>query len=84
MLARVVGPTVFYKQVNVTGLEWTHCRGNATVIHFRMQGEGHTWPSVSFNVRFNASGGTPGTTLQALSASALIWAFFQQHPLIIS
>jgi hypothetical protein len=27
------------------------------------------------------SGGPPGTTVQALSASALIWSFFQQHPL---
>jgi polyhydroxybutyrate depolymerase len=76
-----MGPTIFYTHVNVTGLEWTHCRGNATVVHFRIQGEGHRWPSVSFNVSFNEPGGTTGTPVKALSASALIWSFFQQHPL---
>jgi polyhydroxybutyrate depolymerase len=74
------GPTVFYKHVNVTGLEWTDCRGNATVVHYRIQGQGHIWPFVTFN----EPGGTTGTSVQALSASALIWSFFQQHPLIIS
>ncbi len=76
-----MGSTVFYTQENVTGLEWTHCRGNATVVDFRIQGEGHRWPSVRFNISFNVSGGTTGTTVKALSASALIWSFFQQHPL---
>ncbi len=72
-----MGPTVFYKQVNVTGLEWTDCQGNATVVHYRIQGEGHRWPSITFK----EPGGTTGTIVKALSASALIWSFFQQHPL---
>ncbi|MFL5698919.1 MAG: alpha/beta hydrolase family esterase [Ktedonobacteraceae bacterium] len=76
-----MGPTIFYTQGNVSGLEWKDCRASATVVHFRLQGEGHVWPSVRFNIRFNMSGGPPGTTVQALSASALIWSFFQQHPL---
>lgn len=76
-----VGPTTFYRQGDVTGLEWIHCRGNAIVVHFPMKGEGHRWPSVRFNVSFNATGAPAGTT-QALSASALIWSFFQQHPLV--
>jgi polyhydroxybutyrate depolymerase len=75
-----MGPTVFYKQVNVTGLEWTDCQGNATVVHYRIQGEGHRWPSITFK----EPGGTTGTIVKALSASALIWSFFQQHPLVIS
>src|SRR2546421_7339525 len=72
-----MGPTVFYKQVNVTGLEWTDCRGNATVVHYRIQGEGHRWPSITFK----EPGGPTGTIVKALSVSALIWSFFQQHPL---
>ena len=71
------GPTVFYQYVNVTGLEWTNCQGNATVVHYRLQGQGHIWPFVTFN----KPGGPTGTSVQALSASALIWSFFQQHPL---
>ena len=72
-----MGPTVFYKQVNVTGLEWTDCQGNATVVHYRIQGEGHRWPSITFKE-------PGGTIVKTLSTSALIWSFFQQHPLIIS
>ena len=68
------GPTVFYKQANVTGLEWTNCQGNATVIQYRISGEGHVWPHVTFNK-------PGGTAVSSLSASALIWSFFQQHPL---
>ncbi len=68
------GPTTFYAQASVTGLEWTNCRGNATILHYRLAGEGHVWPHVSFNV-------LRGTAVGALSASALIWSFFQQHPL---
>src|SRR5438132_2420476 len=71
------GPTVFYQQVNVTGLEWTDCQGNATVVHYRIQGEGHRWPSPTFK----EPGGPTGTIVKALSVSALIWSFFQQHPL---
>ena len=69
-----MGPTVFYKQANVTGLEWTNCQGNAIVIEYRISGEGHVWPHVSFNK-------PGGTAVSSLSASALIWSFFQQHPL---
>jgi polyhydroxybutyrate depolymerase len=68
------GPTVFYTQANVMGLEWTNCQGNATVIQYRISGEGHVWPHITFNK-------PGGTAMNALSASALIWAFFQQHPL---
>jgi len=69
-----MGPTVFYKQVNVTGLEWTNCQGNAIVIQYRISGEGHVWPRATFNK-------PGGTAVSSLSASALIWSFFQQHPL---
>ena len=68
------GPTVFYKQANVTGLQWTDCQGNAIVIQYRISGEGHVWPHVTFNK-------PGGTAVSSLSASALIWSFFQQHPL---
>ena len=67
-------PTVFYKQANVTGLEWTNCQGNAIVIQYRISGEGHVWPHVTFNK-------PGGTAVSSLSALALIWSFFQQHPL---
>ena len=69
-----MGPTVFQKQANVTGLEWTNCQGNAIVIQYRISGEGHVWPRATFNK-------PGGPAVSSLSASALIWSFFQQHPL---
>src|SRR6266550_6864087 len=33
-----MGPTIFYTQGNVSGLEWKDCRASATVVHFRLQG----------------------------------------------
>jgi len=68
------GPTVFYTQANVTGMEWTHCQGNAIILQYRITGEGHVWPHVTFNK-------PGGTAVSSLSPSALIWSFFQQHPL---
>src|SRR5436190_14785292 len=47
-----------------------NCQGNATVIQYRISGEGHVWPHVSFNK-------PGGTAVSSLSASALIWSFFQ-------
>jgi pyruvate/2-oxoglutarate dehydrogenase complex dihydrolipoamide dehydrogenase (E3) component len=49
-------------------------KGNAIILHYRISGEGHVWPHVTFNV-------PGGTAVSSLSASALIWSFFQQHPL---
>lgn len=64
------GPTVFYTQANVTGLEWTNCQGNATIIQYGISGEGYVWPQVPFNK-------PGGTALPTLSASALIGWLFQ-------
>lgn len=68
------GPINFYKSQDVIGEKWTACKGNATVIGYRILGEGHTWPTVLFNIR-------TGNDVSTSSASALIWSFFQSHPL---
>jgi polyhydroxybutyrate depolymerase len=59
-------PQVFFQQGNVTGERWANCEGGATVIHYRVAGEGHVWP-----------GALPGgTTPQAFNATDVIWSFF--------
>ncbi len=70
-------PHVFYEKLNVTGTEWTNCQDNATVVHYRITGGDHSWPPAIF---FQA----PGTAAQRVSASELIWTFFQEHPLSIA
>mgnify|MGYP001392317231 CR=1 FL=1 len=68
------GPTVFYNHGNVIGEAWTGCRDNATVIGYRIAGEGHMWPRVMFTIHTD-HGTYPS------SASEVIWSFFQTHPL---
>jgi polyhydroxybutyrate depolymerase len=69
------GPTTFYRSQDVIGEEWTDCKGNATVVGYRMLGEGHQWPTVLFHVR-------TGNTVESDTASDLIWSFFLSHPFV--
>lgn len=59
------GPIIFLQESHVMGEQWSSCRGNATVVHYRLVGGGHAWPP-SINGR---------------SGAMVIWAFFQAHPL---
>jgi len=68
------GPITFYRSGSVIGEQWTGCKGNATVIGYRIVGEGHRWPAVLFNIH-TGKGVYPST------ASEVIWSFFQTHPL---
>ncbi len=65
------GPEVFYQQGDVTGEEWMHCRGDATVVHYRIDGGRHIWP-------FALS--LPASALR-FNATDLIWSFFTVHAL---
>ena len=61
---------------DVMRIEYRNCAENASVMLYRVEGGGHTWP-----------GGKPipewfvGTTTQSIDASALMWEFFRRHPL---
>jgi polyhydroxybutyrate depolymerase len=59
---------------DVTRFSWTDCAGGAEVVHFRIDGAGHTWPGELAN-----SG--PGSATQTISATSEMWQFFQRHPL---
>jgi polyhydroxybutyrate depolymerase len=39
------GPTAFLTQAQVTAEQWSDCQGNATVIHYRIIGGRHLWPT---------------------------------------
>jgi polyhydroxybutyrate depolymerase len=57
-------------------IAYTGCTDGATVQHYAVDGGGHTWPG-SFDV--------PGLgyTTQQISATELMWEFFEAHPLSV-
>lgn len=68
------GPAQRAAHGGVTGLEWTGCRGGATVIHYRLAGGTHVWPGAPSGRGLPPSDAT-------CDASSLIWDFFAAHPL---
>jgi polyhydroxybutyrate depolymerase len=62
------GPVVFLHDAKTIGMQWTGCRGQAVVMHYRMLGEGHTWPG----------------RIGAMTGTEAIWQFFRAHPLLAS
>ncbi len=61
------GPVVFLQTPGAVGEQWTHCQGDGAVVHYRMIGEGHSWPRMIGN----------------RSGATAIWDFLQGHKLPI-
>lgn len=51
---------------------WLPCRELSEVTHYRIRGGGHVWPGAA---------GRRGGVSDSISATALMWQFFQRHPL---
>ncbi|MCX6032069.1 MAG: hypothetical protein NT169_22580 [Chloroflexi bacterium] len=60
----------------VSGVQYTGCRAGADVIFYTIAGGGHAWPGGDSLPRFIV-----GHTTQDMDATAVMWAFFSQHPL---
>jgi polyhydroxybutyrate depolymerase len=58
---------------DVTHLVWSGCAPGSALEHYRIAGGGHTWPGA-------LAGSGPGRTTDTISATAVMWAFFQAHP----
>jgi polyhydroxybutyrate depolymerase len=66
----------------VTRLEWPNCAGDAAVVHYRVEGGGHTWPGTPLldgAAEENVSQRL-GFTTDDIDASELAWEFFRAHP----
>jgi polyhydroxybutyrate depolymerase len=63
----------------VTLTTYGHCRGGAAVELYEVLGEGHEWPGGPTLPAALVS--ELGPQSNAISANALMWAFFQAHPL---
>ncbi len=61
---------------DVTRIAYTHCRDDASVVLFRIEGGGHTWPGGGAMPEWFA-----GRTSNSIDASRQMWAFFRAHPL---
>jgi polyhydroxybutyrate depolymerase len=63
----------------VTLTTFSRCEGNATVELYEVAGEGHEWPGgPTLPTKYTAF---LGPQSNAVSANALIWSFFEAHPL---
>jgi polyhydroxybutyrate depolymerase len=67
-------PDIFLRQKTMIGEQWPGCRAGATVIHYRVLGERHTWPHVLFSEQIQKR-------WYRVTATDLIWQFFQDHPM---
>jgi polyhydroxybutyrate depolymerase len=54
------------------------CPKGVAVELYRVQGGGHTWPGSQVMAGLS---GITGTTTMSISADAVMWSFFQAHPL---
>lgn len=61
---------------DVTRIAYEDCKSNAPVILFRLEGGGHTWPGGGHIAKWFV-----GETNRNIDASAVMWDFFEQHPL---
>lgn len=59
------GSAVFLRTPGVVGERWSNCQGDSAVVHYRMIGEGHSWPRMIGN----------------RSGTAVIWDFLQSYEL---
>ncbi|HLH62289.1 MAG TPA: PHB depolymerase family esterase [Ktedonobacteraceae bacterium] len=60
-----VGPVIFLQTSMAVGEQWTHCLGDGAVVHYRMIGEGHSWPRM----------------IGSRSGTEAIWDFLEMHTL---
>jgi len=58
----------------ITKYMWADCNDNTSVIHYKIRGEGHSWPHVLFDERRN-------NLIIKVNAANIIWNFFSKHPL---
>lgn len=59
------GPMIFLRSAQEMGEQWTNCQEHAEVVHYRIEGGGHSWPLLLGN----------------RPSLEVMWDFFQSHPL---
>ena len=67
-------PQTIYKTTKIIGYEWSGCNNDASIVHYELIGEKHIWPVSLFKQDDDKK-------IKYITASSLIWQFFQEHPL---
>lgn len=67
-------PTLTQESDNITKYEWNSCPGNASIVHYKIVGQGHIMPRARFELTTNGK-------KQYVNNAGIIWDFFQHHPL---
>jgi polyhydroxybutyrate depolymerase len=67
-------PVVTNETEKITKYMWIDCKDNASVIHYKIKGEGHSWPHMLFDERQN-------NKIIKVNSANIIWNFFSKHPL---
>jgi polyhydroxybutyrate depolymerase len=62
---------------STTSYSWTSCQAQAAVVHYKIDGGQHIWPTADFKQTTNGK-------LVSENAATVIWQFFVKHPLVTS
>lgn len=76
MLGCVSEPKTIHDLDGVKGVAYTACQGNAEVVFYTVAGMGHFWPGGMSHLPERVI----GKSSNKISATDLIWEFFQKHP----
>ena len=76
MLGCVSEPKTIYERDGVKGLAYITCRDQAEVVFYTVAGMGHFWPGGMSHLPEHVI----GKSFNKISATDVIWEFFQQHP----
>jgi len=76
MLGCVSKPKTIYDRDGVKGFAYTTCRDHAEVVFYTVAGMGHFWPGGMSHLPEHVI----GKSFNKISATDVIWKFFQQHP----
>ena len=60
----------------VTKIEYPDCADNASVVLYKIENGGHTWPG-----GLQLPEWTLGETNRDIDATRVMWRFYQEHPL---
>lgn len=58
------GPDIFLREPKATGMQWTGCQGGVSVVHYRIEGGGHSWPPI----------------INEQTPAQVMWHFFLKYP----
>ena len=69
-------PETIHDRDGVKGVAYTACQGDSEVVFYTVAGMGHFWPGGMSHLPERVV----GKSSNKISATDLIWEFFQQHP----